>query len=327
MPGTERLRRASLVTAWVVLGGAGLLWALPDAPARLTGWWSGEVLADCDPAAPPCTVPVPGGGRLSLAVSPADAPPDTPVILRFTAEGPARVVGLRLTGVDMPMGVQHPELVSTTEGWTAELRLAACTMAAMRWRVDATLEAGGQASFIFTSHRGAAPARVWDEVAAADAPTWPAFALQTATGEVRSDAWPGEVVLVYFGYTACPDVCPTTLAALGAAVRALPEGEAARVHGLFVTLDPDRDGLERLGPYTAYFHPAFVGGQVADVAGLSAAWGVSSRKVSLEGSGLGYAVDHGTESFLVRPDGGVERIPHGEAPEAVTARIRAALGG
>lgn len=322
-----RVGRLGLALAWLVLGAAGMLWAVPDLPSRAQGWLTGEVVAGCDPALPGCSAPAPGGGRVGLRVSPEQAPPETPVRLDFTVEPPAKVVGLRLTGVDMPMGIQHPNFVATDRGVQADLQLAACTMAAMRWRVDASLEGGGQVSFVFTSHRDAdAPAaRVWDVIAAAEAPTWPAFTLQTTEGELRSDAFADDVVLVYFGYTACPDVCPTTLASLGAAARGLPEAEAARVHGLFVSLDPERDALERLDAYARHFHPNFRGGHVAELAAVSAAWGVGSRKVALDGSALGYAVDHGTSSYLRRPDGAIEVIPHGEAVEVTAGRLLAAL--
>ncbi|MDN5871087.1 MAG: SCO family protein [Nitrococcus sp.] len=69
----------------------------------------------------------------------------------------------------------------------------------------------------------------------------------------------GHIALVYFGYTHCPDVCPTTLAKLKAAIDRLPASTAKDVRVLFVSVDPERDGLERLRTYTAAFGPQFVG--------------------------------------------------------------------
>jgi protein SCO1/2 len=66
-------------------------------------------------------------------------------------------------------------------------------------------------------------------------------------------AQPRELLVVYFGYTSCPDICPTTMSGLGQAIRQLPVDLAARVDVAMVTLDPDRDTAERLTGYLAYF--------------------------------------------------------------------------
>ncbi|MDN5848991.1 MAG: SCO family protein [Nitrococcus sp.] len=83
----------------------------------------------------------------------------------------------------------------------------------------------------------------------------------TADGghQVSAQDYLGHIALVYFGYTHCPDVCPTTLAKLKAAIDRLPESMAKDVRVLFVSVDPKRDGLERLRSYTAAFGPQFVG--------------------------------------------------------------------
>ena len=85
------------------------------------------------------------------------------------------------------------------------------------------------------------------------------FALTDHTGKARTLAdFRGKVVVVFFGYTQCPDVCPTTLATLAEAKRRLgPEGE--KVQGLFVTVDPERDKPELLSHYVTAFDPSFVG--------------------------------------------------------------------
>lgn len=69
----------------------------------------------------------------------------------------------------------------------------------------------------------------------------------------------GYITMLYFGYTHCPDICPTTLAKLKAAINRLPESVAKDIRVLFVTVDPMRDGLKRLRTYTAAFGPKFVG--------------------------------------------------------------------
>lgn len=85
------------------------------------------------------------------------------------------------------------------------------------------------------------------------------FALNDASGQKRTLAdFKGQVVAIFFGYTHCPDMCPTTLAKLGEAVRQLGK-DAPRVQGLFVTVDPQRDTPQVLAQYVPAFHPSFLG--------------------------------------------------------------------
>ncbi|MFO1407060.1 MAG: SCO family protein [Steroidobacteraceae bacterium] len=114
----------------------------------------------------------------------------------------------------------------------------------------------------------------------------------------------GRWTLVFFGYTSCPDVCPTTLAMLANATRALgdlPASERPRV--LLVSVDPERDDPSRLAAYVRFFDPAFEGatGDAAAVATAAGAFGVPYLKVPVPGGA--YNVDHGTGIFLVGPDG------------------------
>jgi protein SCO1/2 len=131
----------------------------------------------------------------------------------------------------------------------------------------------------------------------------------------------GHWTLVFFGFTTCPDICPTTLSTLSKATRELqdlPAGERPRV--LLVTVDPERDDAARLAAYVKFFDPAFRGatGEAPGIAAAAAAFGVPFAKVSLpEG---GYTMDHGTGIFLVGPEGGV--VAYFSAPHeaAILAR-------
>jgi protein SCO1/2 len=117
----------------------------------------------------------------------------------------------------------------------------------------------------------------------------------------------GHWTLVFFGFTQCPDVCPTTLATLAEARRQLadlPRGQQPRV--LLVSVDPERDTTEILAPYVRFFDPAFLAarGSPEATATTAAAFGVPYAKVTLpEG---GYTLDHGSGLFLVGPGGGIE---------------------
>lgn len=150
-------------------------------------------------------------------------------------------------------------------------------------------------------------------------PTFGDFTLDTSDGPLALSDLRGRAVIVYFGYTACPDVCPTTMASVAAAYQQLPEAARARATALLVSVDPARDEVGRLGEYVRWFDPAFLAGTrpEPEIGRIAADWGVRYRKVDLDGSAMGYAVDHTTDAYLVAPDGAfVRTLPHGmPAPE------------
>lgn len=121
-----------------------------------------------------------------------------------------------------------------------------------------------------------------------------------------ADFLSGHWTLVFFGFTQCPDICPTTLAVLAQAGRQLadlPQAEQPRV--LLVSVDPERDTPERLAAYVRFFDPAFLGatGSLESIAAAAAAFGVPYAKVTMpEG---GYTMDHGSGIFVVGPAGGI----------------------
>lgn len=168
-----------------------------------------------------------------------------------------------------------------------------------------------------------------DHTRPSSARTYPDFTVTTASGTLALSDLRGKAVVVYFGYTACPDVCPTTLATLGAAFRELDEPTRALATALFVSVDPERDTPERLDAYVGYFHPSFIGGTATlpVLREVAEAWGVAFRKVEDSGSALRYMVDHTTQAFLVGPDGRmVEELAYGMPARSVARSIRRALG-
>jgi protein SCO1/2 len=129
------------------------------------------------------------------------------------------------------------------------------------------------------------------------------FHLTDATGKSRSLAdYRGKVVALFFGYTHCPDVCPTTLADFAQVMRLL-EKDADKVQVLFVTLDPERDTREMLAQYVPAFHPAFMGlvGDAAATAQAAKAFAVMYQRQ--DGKNGGYTLDHSTGTYLIAPDG------------------------
>ena len=126
------------------------------------------------------------------------------------------------------------------------------------------------------------------------------MALTTTEGaEFRLSQHRGEIVVIFFGYTHCPDVCPLTLARLSQ-VRARLGPAAARVRGVFVTLDAERDTAGRVQAYTRAFDPTFVAltGSLRALAQVRDAYGVIAGRRAAVGS-ADYLVDHSAFVFVV----------------------------
>jgi protein SCO1/2 len=128
------------------------------------------------------------------------------------------------------------------------------------------------------------------------------FTLTDQDGKVRrADDFRGRFMLVYFGYSTCPDICPTSLAVMADALEKLGP-EAERVVPIFITIDPGRDTSRLLKTYLKAFGPRFVGltGDAKAVAAAAHAWRVYYQKRPLSG---GYAIDHSSHIYLMGPDG------------------------
>ncbi len=113
-----------------------------------------------------------------------------------------------------------------------------------------------------------------------------------------------KIVLMFFGFTSCPDVCPTTLAEAKRILEGLG-GDVENVRFVFVTVDPERDTQQRLGQYITAFHPDIIGlrGTPEELQAVFDAYGIHVAKVSLEDSALGYTMEHTARIFLVDQEG------------------------
>jgi len=152
------------------------------------------------------------------------------------------------------------------------------------------------------------------------------FHLQDATGKTVSLAdYRGKVVAMFFGYTHCPDVCPTTLADM-AQVKRLLDKEADKMQVLFVTIDPARDTREMLAQYVPAFDPAFMGlvGDKAATEQVAKAFGVVYQKQ--EGKNGSYTMDHTAGTYLISPDRHfVLLAPYQQKPEFLVQDIKLLL--
>ena len=134
------------------------------------------------------------------------------------------------------------------------------------------------------------------------------FTLTDQNGRRVSDHdFAGKWRIVYFGYTFCPDVCPTGLQTLSAGLRAFEKSYPARgakVVPIFISVDPARDNPAALKPFVAAFHPRLVGltGSEAEIAAVAKAYGVYAAKGKPQPGG-GYLVDHSSQAYLMDPEG------------------------
>ncbi len=155
------------------------------------------------------------------------------------------------------------------------------------------------------------------------------FTLRSPRGPVSLHDFRGKVVLLFFGYASCPDVCPTSLAFLTKTLNSLNEKELAQVQPLFVTLDPTRDDAAKLAEYLRFFHPRFIGltGTEEEIAEVARLYGVKYYRVEMEGSS-DYAINHSAAIYLITQDGTLRFLfPHGTSPALVAKAIRYLLQG
>ena len=145
------------------------------------------------------------------------------------------------------------------------------------------------------------------------------FTLADPTGKARSlDEFRGKVVVVFFGYTQCPDVCPTTLADAAAALKDLGP-QAGEVQVLFITVDPERDTAELLANYVPAFHPTFLGlrGSADELERAAKQFKVIYAKSGTPGGS--YTMDHSSSKFVFDKQGRIRLLVSHEAGPVVLA--------
>ena len=155
-----------------------------------------------------------------------------------------------------------------------------------------------------------------------------AFTLTDQNGKtVTEQAFAGKYRIMYFGYTFCPDVCPTDVQAIGAAVKKLETSDpalAAKIVPVFVTVDPARDTPAVLKQFVSAFHPRMVGltGTDAQIARIKTGYAVYSSKGDPSPGG-GYLVNHSRQAYLMDPDGKpLALLPQEQGPDAVVTEIK-----
>jgi protein SCO1/2 len=154
------------------------------------------------------------------------------------------------------------------------------------------------------------------------------FTMTDHTGKRVTDKdFLGKYMLVFFGFTYCPDVCPTELQVMSAALDELGE-LASRIQPVFVTIDPARDTPQVMREYVASFHPSTIGltGSEADVAAMAAAYRVYYARQPAKQGDSDYLMDHSTILYLMGPDGKfVRHFTYGTDVKALAGGLREAV--
>ena len=155
------------------------------------------------------------------------------------------------------------------------------------------------------------------------------FELMGENGPVKlSDYEDEKLVLMFFGYTQCPDVCPISLTNVARAIKQLTPEQAEQVQGMFISLDPKRDTPSILASYVSFFNESFVGfsGTKEQVDEVVKQYGAVYRIVELEDSAMGYSVDHSSRLYLIDKTGElVKLLYHDSTPEEIAQAVVATL--
>jgi protein SCO1/2 len=159
------------------------------------------------------------------------------------------------------------------------------------------------------------------------------FLLDQDGREVRNTDFLGRYMLVFFGYTHCPDICPTDLQILAEAMDLLG-ASAGKVQPIFITIDPERDRPGVLKDYVGHFHPRLLGltGSRTEIDRVADRYRVQYRKVYApddeDGDGkTDYFMEHSAASYLIGPDGrGLSLYPRGMTAEAIATDMSGFIG-
>lgn len=171
---------------------------------------------------------------------------------------------------------------------------------------------------------GTQAARMVADVALAAPPAGGDFSLDGPRGRVSLHDYAGKLVLLQFGYTYCPDICPTSLTIVAQALGLLTPVERHQLQVLFVSVDPERDTVARLVEYTTFFDPLILGltGAPGELAGIATRYGAIFSRQENASAG-GYVIDHTALTYLIDARGKlVTTLPHATPAELLAGEIR-----
>ena len=155
-----------------------------------------------------------------------------------------------------------------------------------------------------------------------------AFEVESKDGRLTLDSFKGKVLAIYFGYTFCPDVCPTSLSSLAFALDSFDKEKIKNFEGLFISVDPSRDSLNNLDEYARYFHPTFKGAtsNKENIDEITKRYGSYYKKVNLENSAMDYSVAHTSYIYFFDKKGNfVKKVDHFSNPEEIKKVLKTLL--
>lgn len=181
---------------------------------------------------------------------------------------------------------------------------------------------------VMLKHQSITPRDVAPRAASqGEVPIGGAFELVNTKGRtVREENFRGQWMLVFFGFTACPDVCPTTLATVTQTLNLLGD-EGLKLAPIFITVDPARDTPKAMKKYLTHFHPRIIGltGSAAQIEQAASAYKVYYAKAP-GGDATNYMMDHSAYLYLISPQGHyVRHFAHDANPQEVADAIRGYL--
>jgi len=153
------------------------------------------------------------------------------------------------------------------------------------------------------------------------------FQGKSIDGDVSLSDFRGKLVLLYFGYTSCPDICPTSLTSMKFAFKELEDDQLAQIQPIFYSVDPERDSLEQLKVYSQFFSPLILGmtGSRQQIDSAIKQYGAYYRMVEQPDSAMGYTVDHSSKIYLIDQQGEFLGTVSHNNPNQLVERIRSIL--
>lgn len=158
------------------------------------------------------------------------------------------------------------------------------------------------------------------------------FTLESIDGDVSLSDFSGKVVVIYFGFLSCTEACPQSMAKINSMLRRLSEQDKQQLQILFVSVDPKRDSLQALNQFSNYYaeqgNVLAITGTEAEIKALTQQYNVLFDLIDLEGSALGYTVDHTSQFYFVDQAGKLlKTMSHSTTTNELRAQVELMLHG
>lgn len=150
------------------------------------------------------------------------------------------------------------------------------------------------------------------------------FEVDTSDGKIKLSDFKGKVVLLYFGYASCPNVCPSSLSKISLALQNLSQRERSQVKTIFISLDPEHDTVDKIKEYVQYYHGSFIGATVdaAVLKKIAKRYGVHYHRVNSNNKKVNL-IDHSAYFYVIDSKGDlVKTMPHDVDSKAIADTVK-----